>query len=388
MRPLSHSSISLYRECPQKYKFKYIDKLPEKPKHFFSFGHSVHTALEFFYGVPALPAPSLEEVLGHYKKNWESKGYKDTKAEAEYFEEGQRILTSFYQKHIGDFKPPLFAEYGFTFEVDGVPVTGKVDRIDKLENNKIAIVDYKTGKAFDLSRVKEDSQLTMYQMACEELLGLKVDSLTFYHLPSLTALTVIPHSQGQITNLRKTIVQVSESIQEKSFDPKPEERKCSWCDYKPLCPVFKHLYATQDQGASAAFDGDLFADHSQDENLAALVDRYGKIKEEAKEVEDRIEDVKGQILDLLKKKGYVRAFGKNYEVSAAHEEKWDFKDKEQVLEVLRQAGFYDKVLAPSAPQIQKLMKDPGLPPLLRMKLEQLGTLVQHPVLRCKKVDEE
>jgi hypothetical protein len=30
-RPLSHSSISLYNECPQKYKFKYVDKIPEKP---------------------------------------------------------------------------------------------------------------------------------------------------------------------------------------------------------------------------------------------------------------------------------------------------------------------------------------------------------------------
>ena len=57
-RPLSHSSISMFQECPQKYKFKYLDKLPEKPRHFFSFGSSVHQALEFFYGVKALPAPS------------------------------------------------------------------------------------------------------------------------------------------------------------------------------------------------------------------------------------------------------------------------------------------------------------------------------------------
>ncbi|MBI4055924.1 MAG: PD-(D/E)XK nuclease family protein [Elusimicrobia bacterium] len=244
MRPLSHSSISMYLECPQKYKFKYIDKIPEKPKYFFSFGQSVHSALEFFYGVPALPAPSLEEVLENYQKNWKKEGYKDAHQEREYFEEGKKILVRFYEKHIQDFKPPFFAEYSFTFEVDGVPVTGKVDRIDKLENNKIAIVDYKTGKAFDLSRVKEDSQLTMYQMATEELLGFKVDHLTFYHLPSLTPLTVFPHSLEQVNSLRKRIVQVAESIQAEKFDPKPEERKCNWCDFKPLCPIFKHLYAS------------------------------------------------------------------------------------------------------------------------------------------------
>ena len=47
-RPLSHSSITLYNECPQKYKFRYIDAVPEKPRHFFSFGRSVHSALEPF----------------------------------------------------------------------------------------------------------------------------------------------------------------------------------------------------------------------------------------------------------------------------------------------------------------------------------------------------
>src|SRR5438105_1554586 len=161
MRPLSHSSISLYRDCPQKYKFKYIDKLPEKPKSFFSFGKSVHSALEFFYNVPALPPPSLEQVLAHYKENWISEGYKDAGQEEASLQEGERILREFHRKHIADFKPPFFAEYKFELQVDGVPVIGFVDRIDKIDSERIAIVDYKTGKSFSNDRVKTDSQLTM-----------------------------------------------------------------------------------------------------------------------------------------------------------------------------------------------------------------------------------
>src|SRR5579863_7286493 len=99
-RPLSHSSISMYVECPQKYKFKYIDKLPEKPKSFFSFGRSVHSALEFFYSVAALPAPSLEQVLTHYKEKWVREGYKNEEEEAQYRAEGERILREFYKKHV------------------------------------------------------------------------------------------------------------------------------------------------------------------------------------------------------------------------------------------------------------------------------------------------
>ena len=62
-RPLSHSSITLYGECPQKYKFRYVDAIPEKPRHFFSYGQSVHSALEFFYGVKTPVPPALEELL-------------------------------------------------------------------------------------------------------------------------------------------------------------------------------------------------------------------------------------------------------------------------------------------------------------------------------------
>src|SRR5687767_11662348 len=95
-RPLSHSSISMFQECPQKYKFKYIDKIPEKPRHFFSFGQSVHLALEFFYGGTSPTPPTLEELLARYKEQWVSGGYKDPGQEAQYFEDGRKILTAFH----------------------------------------------------------------------------------------------------------------------------------------------------------------------------------------------------------------------------------------------------------------------------------------------------
>src|ERR1051326_2816660 len=106
-RPLSHSSISLFNECPQKYKFKYVDGIPEKPRHFFAFGQSVHSALEFFYGVKEPVPPTLEQLLEAYGKTWVSAGYKDEWQEKEYREEGRRILTAFHGKHVKDFHVPF-----------------------------------------------------------------------------------------------------------------------------------------------------------------------------------------------------------------------------------------------------------------------------------------
>lgn len=378
-RPLSHSSISMYKECPQKYKFKYIDKIPEKPRHFFSFGSSVHSALEFLYGGMALPAPSLGDVLKFYKDNWISAGYKDSAQEEQYFSDGRDILTRFYHKHIATFALPYFVEYNFNFLVEGVPVTGKVDRIDKLTDGSLAVIDYKTGKAIPAERVLKDEQLTMYQLACESLLGAPVSKLVFYHLPSLSELPAERRAPKQLEQLRERIVSTAESIVSGAFDPAPEEKKCFWCDYKPICPVFRHQFpAPAVQPAAASSEPP-----PPDEELAAAIDRYGELRAESERLSAEAQKIREQILEILKKKGYVRAFGNRYELSLEPDTRWEFRDKAKVLELIRQAGLYERILAPSAPKVEKLLDDPNLDRALRESLEALADKLDVSQLQVK-----
>jgi putative RecB family exonuclease len=383
MRALSHSSINLYLDCPKKWHFKYVEKIPEKPRHFFSFGKTVHDALEFLYGGKTLPPPSLEEVLKRYEEEWIAEGYKDAQQEEDYKAQGRRILEEYYAKHIDAFRLPYFVEYGFHLKVDGVPVRGFVDRIDKIGDNALEIIDYKTGKAIPKSRVERDAQLTMYQMACEELLGLKVEKLTFYHLPSQTPLTSERRAQDAVKELRERIVTTAKLIQDERFDPKPEERKCDWCDFKPLCPVFKHLYATTEAPEAAPAV-------KSDAKLSKLVDRYGKLKEDLKEREAKVEELRDEIVAALKEMNYVRAFGKQYEATVHRDDHWDFskENKPKVLDEIKAAGFWDSVIGPLAPKVQKLMKDPNLPLQLRDRLQRLGRLREQATLRIKRVAEE
>lgn len=376
-RPLSHSSLSMFSECPQKWKFKYVDRIPEKPRHFFSFGSSVHAALEFFYGVKTLPAPTLEEVLEHYKKVWMPQGYKDPGQEAEYFEQGREIIANFYHKHIADYAIPYFVEYNFNFKVDGVPVTGKVDRIDKLPDGTLSVVDYKTGKALAAERVKGDAQLTMYQMACEELLGAKVARLSFYHLPSLKEQAVDRHEPKLVEGLRKKIVGTAEAIGKDKFEPTPNEQTCRWCDYKPICPVFKHQFSPAQQKALLEK-----AVSPADEELSALVDRYGELLERLDALGREADEVKAAVLKTLSAKGYARAFGKKYEVVKSSTHRWEFADKKKVLDLIKKAGLYERVLAPSQPKVEQLVEDPQLELDLKARLTELGVKAERVELKA------
>lgn len=373
-RPLSHSSISLYTECPQKYKFKYVDKIPEKPRHFFSFGQSVHLALEYFYGVKEPKAPSLEDLLKNYREIWVRGGYKDDAQEAEYFEEGRRILTRFHDKHAKAFHLPYFVEYNFNFEVDGVPVTGKVDRVDKLADGRLLILDYKTGKQLKTGRIDVDAQLTMYQIACEKGLGAEVGELVFYHLPTLKEHSTTRRDSALVEELKSKIVVTAESITKEKFEPKPMDSVCKWCDYKPICPVFKDQYA----GVPAAA-----AKPAGEPELAALVDKYGEAMAKVETAQIEADKAGRELAEALKKKKFVRAFGERHEVSLSSGVKWEFADKKKVLDIIKKAGHYEKVLAPSAPLVNKLVEDPATDADLRARLTELGERVENDELKLK-----
>jgi RecB family exonuclease len=331
----------------------------------------MHKALEFFYGVKEPPAPSIQELLKNYEEGWISVGYKDEAQEAEYFQDGKDILREYYKRHAADFQVPLSVEFDFKMEVEGVPVTGKVDRIDRLADGRLSVLDYKTGKALAVARIQEDAQLTMYQLACETLLDAEVGQLIFYHLPTHKAHTVGRRPDAQVQGLKRVIVETAEAVTAGRFEPNPGEKYCRWCDYKKHCPIYS---GAQPPSAPTATGAPL--PHVEDE-LASLIDAYGELQARQAEAVREADKVKAAILDILRRKGYVRAFGSRFEIARSGAERWDFPEhnKKKVLNLLKQAGIYERVLAPSAPLIQKLICDPAADPDLRTALRELGSRV-------------
>ena len=200
--------------------------------------------------------------------------------------------------------------------------------------------------------------------------------LSFYHLPSLTEHSIERHPKDLVEALRRRIVATAESISKGRFGASPDEDKCRWCDYKPLCPVFRHQYP----GAVLPAPG--LASEPESE-LVSMIDRYGELRSRVAALEEEAEELKGSILSALRQRGYVRAFGKKFEVARAAAGKWEFPDKRKVLDLIKNAGLYDRILAPSAPKVEQLMEDGGLHPDLRARLSELGVKTETPELRVK-----
>src|SRR5690349_4188995 len=117
----SHSSVSTYLECPLRWKFLYVDRLPEAARGYFSFGRTVHAVLEEllrpFVAEPSTSSaaerqrrlddwgaigprtgPRLlgpDEVLALYEKLWVGDGYTSADEEARYKALGAELLLRF-----------------------------------------------------------------------------------------------------------------------------------------------------------------------------------------------------------------------------------------------------------------------------------------------------
>jgi len=362
MRPLSHSAIALYMDCPLRYRLVYVDGLETEEKSYFSFGSSLHKALAFFYDVRVPHSPSLEELLKFYQDNWEKEGYESDEQEKEYFEYGRQILTEFYNRHVKDYHLPLAVERRFNFSVEGIPVTGYIDRIEKLPSGKLEIVDYKSGKAlFELEQLRKDSQLSMYQMAVEEAFGLEVERLTFYHLRSQTPFSIDPHSREQIEVMRRHIIEVAGAIQKQEFEPK----RGVWCpcEFPQFCPYYRHQYMTEEEKRIGAFP---------EMKIEQVVEEYGELKAKYKELDVREGELREVLIKYFAEKGVREVCSGSHRVYQVAIEKDEY-DENEVRKILEPQGLWERVVSLNGKLLNELLEDPLLPVDIKRRLDLIKT---------------
>jgi len=376
MRPLSYSSISTYIECPLKFKLKYIDGLKEKPKPYLSFGSSLHDALKFFYSYRP-PPPSLDDVLKYYEDNWISEGYANEEEEEGYFSYGKGILTNFYNMHIKDLKPPIAVEHLFNVEVDGIPLTGFIDRVDKIEDNKAEIIDYKSGKnIFDKSHVEENEQLTLYQLAVEESIGLEVGKLTLYHLPSQTPVSVEARTREKIDALKSKILEVSELIAKGEFEAK-EGRFCP-CDFPEFCPYYRHKYVKKEEELKE--EGKI--------DIQQTIEEYSSLKDKEKELNIRIRAIAERINAYCEEKGLSRIFGERHAITRTKSERKGY-DEARLKELLEPKGLWEKLLSYDDSLIKELLSSDEIDEDLKAEIRKLEEVKKtYHQLRVKELKEK
>ncbi len=241
---LSYSQIQTFNICPLHYKLKYILRVPTPPSSAQSFGTSVHSVLRDFYQKKINNEKlKIEDIYPLLEKTWIKEGYDSKDHEKKAFEKAQKIVFEYLKNNFSN-SNPLGLEIPFQFFIpngkQSLKIGGRIDRIDKISNNQIEIIDYKTGSnVLDEKKLANDMQLTFYALAATEvndrLFNKKPQDvvLSLYYLEAGKKLTTT-RTKDQLKEAKDYILEMADKISKSDFACS-HSNLCTFCEYKILC---------------------------------------------------------------------------------------------------------------------------------------------------------
>jgi putative RecB family exonuclease len=373
MQHLSQTSMGTYERCPQMWKLHYVDRHSTKPNRFLNLGSAVHAALEAFYQRRISEPATLEELLEVFEAEIDPAAYASEGEQERARADGLQMIREFHAAHVPGFRPALLVEGTLRFELEGVPVVAKIDRVDKVDGpgngaapgkSRVRIIDYKSGfKAPQLDQVRRSDQLTLYQVAVETALGLEVETVGLYHVPSQTMFDVPAHGPERVDELRRRVVRIAGAIEREEYEPRPG-RQCDWCDFKVWCPAWAHEYPENWQQEPLP----PVPSHA---DAGRLADRYGEIKDQIRTLESQLKEAREPLERFFAATGERTAAGDRYRVKATHCSGYRFDD-EALRALLGPTGLWEKVLVPDWRAEESLLADPDVPSEIRLRMEEMA----------------
>ncbi len=379
MRPLSYSQISQYINCPLSYKLRYIDGLQPKAKWYFSFGSTLHQCAERFYKVQVPPPPTLEKLLIFYEDNWVSQGYESAEQEDSYRQYGREILSEFWRINSQNYRIPIAVEYNFKLDIGGVKLGGFIDRVDKLETGGLSIIDYKSNKEiFTKEDLQKNLQLTLYQLAADQLWLFPVEKLCLYHLRTNSLCSCEARNKKQLDDARRIVLDVAENIERAVF-PARENSFCP-CDFPEHCPYYRQKYITEGTQEKEEEKAGI--------NIPETVERYVSTQNSINELKTRLEEIREIITNYCQDNNLNRVFGKEYAITCKLVEKTDFSEDE-VRTLLEPEGLWQQVLSFDKSKLMELAGNEKVAEEIKVKLDKLKKVISiSPRLWVRRITQE
>lgn len=232
---LSYSKLNTYRQCPLRYRFTYLDRLPRRPRRLFRAAHRIHHALMRWLTYARTGSPRWDDVLAAYNSAWGALQDPAVEADPDYVE-GLRILRDYHEANRERVCRPVLLEHKFSVPMGPHTLVGVLDRLD-VSDTGYEVIDYKLDRELRTQEeVDHDLQLRLYHLAMEEGQGIRPEALSLYFLRhNIRRTTHMPAPESR--ELVRWVIGTGNDIAaERQWTPCPGDH-CGGCDFKSTCPV-------------------------------------------------------------------------------------------------------------------------------------------------------
>ena len=248
---ISWSALSTFRACPLKYKFCYIDGLPEESvSSALVFGSGIHSAVEQHYQaiLSGDEQPDLDALLFAYRSAWlphdpDSIQFGSTETRTSLDALAARMLTAFLNSPTASVQGRVL---GVEEEIRGMLVEGVPDlygRVDLLteDADRVVVTDIKTSREKWSAEQVEHSgeQLLLYSHLASEISPGKKITTRFLVLTKAKEPIVEEHVRDvEPAAVKRTLAGVERvwrAIESGVFYPAPSTMNCASCGYRAAC---------------------------------------------------------------------------------------------------------------------------------------------------------
>ena len=248
---LSPSRAGDFMTCPLLYRFRVVDRIPEKPSAAAVRGTVVHQVLEDLFDLPAHER-TLERASSMLPAAWEhvqadevdlAAALFDTPDEAqEWLASAVPLLETYFRLEDPTTLEPAERELRVETTLDdGLVLRGFVDRLDRNAAGDTRVVDYKTGKApGEGYEQKALFQMRFYALVLWRATGVVPRLLQLLYLGNEQMLRYSPDEDELLATERKVKAlwaAIERAHETGDWRPSPS-KLCDWCDHQSRCPSF------------------------------------------------------------------------------------------------------------------------------------------------------
>jgi putative RecB family exonuclease len=227
MTVYSHSRLSCFEDCPQKYKFHYIDKIETEVENTVEayMGGLVHETLEKLYrDLQYHKKNTLNDLIGflceEWVKNWTDSILivKKEYGPNNYMKMAEKFITDYYNKYTPFNQSKTIAlEDRIIINLDDsgdYKLQGYIDRLSEVKDGYYEIHDYKTNSRLPLPEyIEEDRQLALYAIGVRDRCPDAEDVHLIWHFLAFDKEIDSTRTESELNELKQNTIELIDQIE-------------------------------------------------------------------------------------------------------------------------------------------------------------------------------